>query len=346
MLIGCTTVLALPTFMLCQARTAMTRRPWRTWAIALLSITLPAVAMAQAYPSRSVRVLVGVPPGGTNDVVARLVSQKLSAQLGQQFVVENRGGAGGNIAGEIVAKSPPDGYTIYMASVGAIAINPSFYPNMPYDTLRDLAPISQLTSVPQLLVVHPSVPANDVKQLIAYARAKPGQLNFASGSSGSAIHLAGEMFKTMAGLSMVHIPYKGSNPAMLDLLAGRVSLMFDQIVTSLPLVQQGKLRALGVTTLQRSPIAPDIPTIAEAGLPGYEISTWHGLFAPGATPRDIVNRLSSEAAKALQSKDIHEKYLALGADPVSSTPEQFAAYLKSDIAKWAKVIKDSGAKLD
>jgi len=323
----------------------MNLRLCRAFIIASLTVAMPGLALAQAYPTKSIRMLVGVPPGGTNDIVARLVSQKLSTQLGQQVIVENRAGASGNIAGEIVVKSPADGYTIYLGSVGAMAINPSFYPNMPYDTLRDFAPISQLTSVPQLLVIHPSVPANDVRQLIAYAKARPGQLNFASGSSGSAIHLAGELFKSMAGVSMVHVPYKGSNPAMIDLLAGRVSLMFDQIVTSLPLVRQGKLRALGVTTLKRSPVAPDIPTIAEAGLPGYEISTWHGLFAPAATPRDIVNRLSSETAKALQSKDISEKFLAQGADPVASSPEQFATFLKAEIAKWAKVIKESGAKL-
>ena len=324
----------------------MSFRLWRTRAIVSLLVAIPALASAQSYPSKSIRMVIGVPPGGTNDVVGRLVAQKLSTQLGQQVLVENRAGAGGNIGGEIVVKSPPDGYVIYLGSIGTMVINPSLYPNMPWETLRDFAPISRLTSVPQLLIVHPSVPARNVRELIAYAKARPGQLNFASGSTGSAIHLAGEVFKSMAGVDMVHIPYKGGGPALIDLLAGQVSLMFDQIVTGLPPVRQGKLRALGVTTLGRSPVAMDIPTIAEAGLPGYDVTTWHGLFAPAATPRDIVNRLSSETAKALQSKDISEKFLALGADPVASTPEQFIAFLKAELAKWAKVVKESGAKLE
>jgi len=324
----------------------MTLRLCRAFIIVSLIVAMPCVALAQAYPTKAIHLIVGVPPGGTTDVIARLISPKLSAQLGQQVIVENRAGAGGNIGAEFVVKSPPDGHTIYLGPIGTMSINSSLYPHMTWDTLRDFAPISQLTSIPQMLVVHPSVPANDVGQLIALAKSRPGQLNFASASAGSATHLAAELFKSMSGTNIVHIPYKGSGPAMIDLLGGQVSMMFEQIVTALPPVRQGKLRALGVTTLKRSPVAMDIPTIAEAGLPGYDVTTWHGLFAPAATPRNIVNRLSNETAKALQSKDINEKFLAQGADPVSSTPEQFVAFLKVEIAKWAKVVKESGAKLE
>jgi tripartite-type tricarboxylate transporter receptor subunit TctC len=270
----------------------------------------------------------------------------LGEQLGQQFVIDNRGGAGGNIGAEAVAKSPPDGYTLFLATIGTMAINPNLYSKMPFDTLRDFAAISQLTSMPQLLVVHPSVPAKSVKELIAYAKSHPGHLNFASGGSGTAIHLAGELFKSMANVDMVHIAYKGSSPAMTDLLGGQVSLMFDQILTALPHVQSGKLRALAVTTAKRSRAVPQIPTIAEAALPGYAVTTWHGLLAPAGTPRETVDRLSTETAKALQSAEILDRFATQGVEPVSSTPEQFAAMMKSELEKWRKVILASGTKLE
>ena len=304
------------------------------------------LAQAQAYPVKPVRLIVGVPPGGTTDVVARLVGQNLTEQLGQQVVIENRGGAGGNIGAEIVAKAPPDGYTLFLATIGTMAINPSLYAKMPFDTLRDFAAISQLTSMPQMLIVHPSIPAKNVKELIAFGKANPGKLNFASGGSGTAIHLAGELFKTMAGVEMVHIAYKGSGPAMTDLIGGQVSLMFDQILTALPQTQSGKVRALAVTTAQRSPAAPSIPTLAEAALPGYHVTTWHGLLAPAGTPKEIVTRLSTETAKALQHADIRAKFASQGVDPVSSTPDQFAAMMKIEIEKWRKVIAVSGTKLE
>lgn len=313
---------------------------------ALAAIAAHAPAGAQVYPQKPVRLVVGVPAGGTTDVVARLVGQKLGEQLGQQVVIENRGGAGGNIGAELVAKAPPDGYTLFLATIGTMTINPSLYSKMPFDTLRDFAAISQLTSMPQLLVVHPSVPVKTVKELIAYAKSRPGQLNFASGGAGTAIHLAGELFKTMAGVDMVHIAYKGSAPAMTDLIGGQVSLMFDQILTSLPHAQGGKLRALAVTTEKRSPAAPQIPTIAEAALPGYAVTTWHGLLAPAGTPRDVVNRLSGEAARALQSPDIRDRFASQGVDPVSSTPEAFAAMMKAELEKWRRVIAASGAKIN
>ena len=303
-------------------------------------------AAAQSYPQKPVRLVVGVPPGGTTDIVARLVGQKIAEQLGQQVVIDNRGGAGGNIGAELVAKAPPDGYTLFLATIGTMTINPNLYKKMPFDTLRDFAAISQLTSMPQLLVVHPSVPVKTVKELIFYAKSRPGQLNFASGGSGTAIHLAGELFKTMANVDMVHIAYKGSAPAMTDLLGGQVSLMFDQILTALPHVQSAKLRALGVTTEKRSAAAPHVPTISEAALPGYAVTTWHGLLAPAGTPREIVNRLSAETAKALQSAEIRERFAAQGVEPVSSTPEQFAAMMKSELDKWRKVIAASGTKLE
>jgi tripartite-type tricarboxylate transporter receptor subunit TctC len=306
----------------------------------------PQPAAAQNYPQKPVRLIVGVPPGGTTDVVARLVGQKLGEQIGQQVVIDNRGGAGGNIGAEVVAKAPPDGYTLFLATIGTMTINPSLYKKMPFDTLRDFAAISQLTSMPQLLVVHPSVPVKSVKELISYAKSRPGQLNFASGGSGTAIHLAGELFKTMANVDMVHIAYKGGGPAMTDLLGGQVSLMFDQILTALPHVQSGRLRALAVTTEKRSQAAPQIPTISEAALPGYAVTTWHGLLAPAGTPRDIVHRLSTETAKALQSVEIRDRFATQGVEPVSSTPEQFAAMMKSELEKWRKVIAASGTKLE
>jgi len=327
----------------------MLEQPWRhsgALLCALASIGVHGSASAQTYPQKPIRLVVGVPAGGTTDVVARLVGQKLGEQLGQQVVIENRGGAGGNIGAEFVAKAPADGYTLFLATIGTMTINPSLYSKMPFDTLRDFAAISQLTSMPQLLVVHPSVPVKSVKELIAYAKGRPGQLNFASGGAGTAIHLAGELFKTMAGVDMVHVAYKGSAPAMTDLIGGQVSLMFDQILTSLPHAQSGKLRALAVTTERRSPAAPQIPTIAEAALPGYAVTTWHGLLAPAGTPREVVNRLSSESAKALQSTDIRDRFASQGVDPVSSTPEQFAAMMKAELEKWRKVIAASGAKIN
>ena len=327
----------------------MARKKWFDLGVsicALAAISTHGPASAQSYPQKPVRIVVGVPAGGTTDVVARLLGHKLGELLGQQVVIENRGGAGGNIGAELVAKAPPDGYTLFLATIGTMAINPSLYSKMPFDTLRDFAAISQLTSMPQLLVVHPSVPVKTVKELIAYAKSRPGQLTFASGGGGTAIHLAGELFKTMAGVEMVHVAYKGGGPAMTELIGGQVSLMFDQILTALPHVQSGKLRGLAVTTGKRSPAAPQIPTIAEAALPGYAVTTWHGLLAPAGTPREIVNRLSSEAAKALQNPDIRDRFAAQGVDPVSSTPEQFSALMKSELEKWRKVIAASGTKID
>ena len=321
----------------------MKRRPELAMLCAALFV---APAIAQQYPQKPVRIVVGVPPGGATDIVARLVGQKMGEQMGQAVVIDNRGGAGGNIGAELVAKAAPDGYTLFLATIGTMTINPWLYKNMPFDTLRDFAAISQLTSMPQVLVVHPSVPAKSVKDLIAYAKSNPGKLNFASGGSGTAIHLAGELFKTMAGVDMVHVAYKGAAPAMTDLLSGQVSLMFDQILSAFPHVKSGKLRALAVTPEKRSPAAPELPTVAEVALPGYAVTTWHGLLAPAGTPRPVVQRLNAEAVKALQAPDLRERFASQGVDPVSSTPEQFAAFMKAELEKWRKVVAASGSKLE
>ncbi len=312
-------------------------------AVALATVTSGlSPALAQGYPAKPIKLVVGVPPGGATDAVARIVGQKLSEQLGQPVVIENRGGAGGNIGAELVAKAPADGYTLFLAVIGTMAINQSLYKAMPFDTMRDFAPISQLTSMPQMLVVHPSVPATSVKEFIAHAKANPGRLNFASGGKGTATHLAGELFKSMAGIEMVHVPYKGNGPAMADLLSGRVSAMFDQVVSSLPQVKGGKLRGLGVTTSTRSPAAPEMPTISEAGLAGYSVTTWHGLVAPAGTPPEVIRRLNAEVVKALNSSDVRDKFAANGVDPVSSSPEAFAAFMRAEIRKWSDTVKAAG----
>ncbi len=302
---------------------------------------LPA-ASAQGYPSKPIRLVVGVPPGGATDAVARIVGQKLSEQLGQPVIVENKGGAGGNIGAETVAKAPPDGYTLFLAVIGTMAINQSLYKDMPFDTMRDFAPISQLTSMPQMLLVHPSVPASTVQEFIAYAKKNPGKLNFASGGKGTATHLAGELFKATSGTDLVHVAYKGNGPAMTDLLSGRVSAMFDQVVSGLPQVKAGKLRGLGVTTATRSQAAPEIPTIAESGLPGYAVTTWHGLVAPAGTPREIINRLNAEVVKALDSAEVKQKFASNGIDPVSSSPQAFGDFMRSEIRKWSETVKAAG----
>ena len=301
---------------------------------------------AARFPDRPIRLVVGVPPGGSTDLVARIVGEQLGRQLGQPVVVENRGGAAGNIGAELVAKSPPDGYTLFLAPIGTVAINPSLYANLPFDTMRDFAAISQLTSLPMAMLVHPSVPARTPKEFIEYARARPGQVNFASGGSGTGTHLAGELFKMLSGVEMTHVPYKGNGPAMADLLAGRVLVMFDQISTALPQMQGGKLRALGVTTAKRSAVAPDVPTLAEAGLPGFDMTTWHGLVAPAGTPAEIIAKLNAEVVKALDSPEVRERFKANGIDPVSSTPQQFGALMQSEIVRWRDVVKASGARVD
>ena len=313
-------------------------------AVAALALALP--AGAQGYPSKPIRFVVPYPAGGPLDTVARLLSQKVSEAVMQPVVVDNKPGAGGNIGADIVAKSPPDGYTILMGAVATHAINPTLYASIPYDPVRDFTPITQVASTPNVLVVNPAVPANDVKAFIAHAKANPGKLNFGSGSTGSAGHLAGELFNAQAGVKMTHVPYKGAAPAMQDLLGGRIELMFDNLASSLAQVKAGKVRALAVTTAKRSSLAPELPTIAESGLPEFDISTWFGVFAPAGVPRDVADRLHAEFTRALAAPDVREKMLALGAEPVGNRPDEFAAYIRREAEKYARVIKASGAKVD
>ncbi|MEO8347027.1 MAG: tripartite tricarboxylate transporter substrate binding protein [Betaproteobacteria bacterium] len=304
------------------------------------------MAWAQAYPSKPIRIVVPFPAGGTTDVLARAVAQKLNESLGQPAVVDNRPGAGGNIGAELVAKSAPDGYTLLMGTVGTHAINPSLYPRMPYDHVRDFAPVILVAGVPNVLVINPGLPVNSVQELIAYAKANPGKLNFASSGNGTSIHLSGELFRTMAGVQMTHVPYKGSAPALQDLVGGQVQLMFDNLPSSLALIKAGKLKALAVTSLARAAALPDVPTLAESGLPGFEASSWFGLLAPAGTPPAAIATLNADVAKWLASPDARERLLAQGAIAAGGTPEDFARHIAAETAKWQKVVKESGAKVD
>jgi tripartite-type tricarboxylate transporter receptor subunit TctC len=304
-------------------------------------------AAAQSYPSKPIRLVVPYPPGGPLDIMARAIGQKLTEAWRQPVVVDNRAGAGGNIGADLVAKGPADGYTLLMGAVATHAINSTLYGNVPYDPVKDFAPVAMVAQVPNILVVNPSVPARSVRELIELARARPGYLKFGSGSTGSIGHLAGELFNTMAGVKMVHIPYKGGAPAMADLLAGQVQLMFDNLANALPNVKAGRLRALAVTTLARSPAMPELPTIAESGLPGFDLSTWFGVMAPAGTPPEIVSKLNAEIARALSAKDMRERLEKMGAEPpINNTPEHFAAFIRTEAAKYAKVVKDSGARVE
>jgi tripartite-type tricarboxylate transporter receptor subunit TctC len=312
------------------------------YATALLATAEP--VLAQSYPAKSVRVIVPSAPGGSVDTLGRLVAQKLSASLGQPFVVENRSGSGGVVGTEVVAKAAPDGYTLLMAYHSHI-INPSLYPKLPYDTIKSFSPITQVAVQPQMFNVHPTLPAKSVKELIALAKARPGQLLFGSAGSGSGGHLANEIFNSMAGIKMTHVPYKGSAPALIDVIAGNTQLMVATLITSLPFVRSGRLRALGVSSVKRSPVLPDVPTIAET-LPGYECVVSYFLLAPAGTPDDIIARLHTESAKALKQPDVVERLARDGADPVGNTPQQTARYITAEIDKWGKAVKASGAKAD
>jgi len=314
------------------------------WA-AIAALVFAATAQPQDYPAKPIRVVVPFPPGGGTDLMARTVVQKLGESLGATIVIDNRGGAGGTIGTELVAKSPPDGYVLLVVSASH-AINPGLYRKLPYDSVRDFTPVTMLTSGPGLLVVHPSVPVRTVKEFIALARSRPGQLNYASAGIGTPPHLAGELFKTLAGVDIVHVPYKGNGPAYTDLIGGHVSVMFPTIPTAIPHVRAGKLRALAVTTRSRTAITPELPTISESGVPGYDVSSWYGLLAPAGTPAATVARLQREIVKVLRLPDVSEKLMAQGLDLVGNTPEEFAAILKSEIAKWAKVVTASGARVD
>lgn len=310
---------------------------------ALLTSTLPAMAQPAPWPTKPVRIVVTFPPGGAPDTLARLLADKWSA-LGQPVTVDNKPGAGGNIGADMVAKSPADGATLVLGTVGTHAINASLYAKMPYDNLKDFTPISFLASTPNLLVLNKAVPANNVQELVALAKREP--LAFGSSGSGTSIHLSGELFNTLAGVKMQHVPYKGRAQAIPDLLGGRIAMIFDNMPSALPLVKSGELKALGVTSAKRSPAAPDIPTIAEAGLPGFEATSWFALLGPAGMPREVQLRINQEVARVLALPDVKEKLATLGLDPNPGTPEALTAVMQSETAKWAKVVKESGAKLD
>jgi tripartite-type tricarboxylate transporter receptor subunit TctC len=305
---------------------------------------LSTAALAQTYPAKPVRIVVGYPPGGPTDVIARTVAQKLTIALGQQVIVDNRPGASGMIGAEQVVKAAPDGYTLLTVPI-TYAVTPSVYPKMPYDAEKDLAPVALVAASPFILVVHPTLPVKTVKELIALAKSRPGQINYASASTGGMPHLAGELFNMMTGVKLTHIPYKGAAPATVDLLAGQVSLMFNNMLSAMPLVKANKLRAVAVTSLKRSAAIPELPTIAEM-VKGFEASGWYGAFAPAATPKDIIAKLNAEINKLMRLPDVAQRLAGDGVEAASMTPAEFGAYLHSEIAKWGKVVKISGATVD
>lgn len=309
----------------------------------VIAAALPPASHAQEYPTRPVRFVVPFAAGGGGDIVVRAVAQKLTERLGQSVVVDNRSGAGGNVGTEIAARSPADGYTLLMANVAPMAINVSLHRKLPYDPIKDFTPITLLARFPNVLVVHPSVPAGSIKELVALARWKPGRLTYASAGSGSTTHLSAELFKSLAGIDLVHVPYKGGGPALIDLVAGQVTLYFGSMPASLPHIRSGRLRALGVTSPQRSAAAPDIPSVAESGFPGFDAVTWIGAVAPAGVASSIVKRLNAEIVQIMSLPDVRERLSALGAEPVTNSPDQFAAYIGSEIKKWAGVVKASGA---
>ncbi|TMH44751.1 MAG: tripartite tricarboxylate transporter substrate binding protein [Betaproteobacteria bacterium] len=313
-------------------------------ACALAALAIPAPAHAQVYPARPLRMIVAYPPGGGTDIVGRMLAQKLGESLGQSVVVENRGGASGNIGTELAAHAAPDGYTILMGNVAPNAINVSLFKDLPFDPVADFAPVSLVASTPNILVVHPSTPVRTVRELIALAKAKPGSLNFASAGVGSSSHLAGELFRILAGAEIVHVPYKGAGPAMVDVLSGQVQLYFATMPAAMPHVKSGKLAPVAVTSARRSHALPGLATIAESGVPGYEASTWYGALAPAHTPPAVIARLHAEIAKILADPALRARLADQGFEPVGNSPEEFGAYIKSEITKWGKAIRDAGIR--
>jgi tripartite-type tricarboxylate transporter receptor subunit TctC len=317
-----------------------------TLAAALAVTPYPSDAQAQAYPAKPIRIIVPSPPGDGSDLMARAIGDKLSAAWNTPVIVDNRTGAGGRVGAELAAKAPADGYTLIMGNAGSHGINAALYSDLSYDIERDFAPITQVMRSPNVLVVTPSLPASNVRELIALFKANPGKYSYGSGGNGSSAHLSAELFKSMAGVDVVHVPYKGASPALTDVIAGRVVMFIGNLPPAMPHIKAGNVKALAVTTAQRSPLVPDIPTLAESGLPGFETVAWFGLFAPAGTPKAIVDKLQAEVAKIVREPDIRERMAALGGEPVGNTPDQFAAIVKGDVAKWKKVVKDANIHVD
>ena len=312
--------------------------------VALIAAACALPALAAEYPARPIRMLVGFAPGGGTDTTARAIAQKMAASMDQQIIVDNRAGGAGNAATEIVVRAAADGYTILMGTIAALAINPTLYGNLPFDPIKDLAPVSQAVNSSNILVTHPSVAATSVKELIALAKSKPGQLNYGSSGVGGTGHLAGVLFDMLAGTRMTHVPYNGGAPAMVALVGGQIQLVFATAATAVPQIKAGKIRGLAATTLARASVMPELPTLAESGLPGFDANNWYGIVVPAKTPKAIIAKLNAETVRALGAPDLKALFLTQGLDPAPGTPEQFGAYIKSELARWEKIIKASGAK--
>jgi tripartite-type tricarboxylate transporter receptor subunit TctC len=312
----------------------------------IAALAAATVVSAQSYPTKPLKMIVPFPPAGSTDISARAVAARLGERLGQPVVIENKPGAGGNIGTDMAAKAPADGYTLVVGTVGTHAINQSLYSKMPYDNLRDFAPVVLLSTTPNVLVTQPGFPANSVKEVIARAKAKPGEMTFASSGSGTSIHLSGELFNSMAGTKMQHIPYKGSGPMLIDLMSGTTNIAFDNLSASMPHIKGGKLKALATTGSKRSPALPDLPTVSEAGLTGYDSTSWNAIYVPAGTPKEIVERLNRELRAILESPETRKFFAEQGAEAGGGTPEQLGAFTRAETAKWAKVVRDSGAKVD
>lgn len=322
------------------------RRQFLSAAGALLVAPRAAFAQAQAYPAKPIRLIVPFPAGGTADILARTVGQKLSETWSRPVIIDNRTGAGGNIAAEVAARSAGDGYTLFMGTVGTHAIHQTLYKKLPFDPIHDFTPIAYVAGVPNVVVVHPSIPVKNVQELIAHIKARPGQINFGSSGTGSSVHMSGELLKVMAGLDMTHVPYKGNPQAVTDLLSGLLTLMITNMPSVIPFIQSGRLRALAVTTRARSPALPNLPTMEEAGVAGYESSAWFGLLGPAGVPREIVTRINAEVVRILKIADVRQSLAGQGADPLFMPPDEFGAFIKAETAKWAKVVKASAAVAD
>jgi tripartite-type tricarboxylate transporter receptor subunit TctC len=317
----------------------------RAVAVTGLALCAAGAQAADPYPNRPIKWIVPFPPGGAMDSIARTLGEKLSTSMKQPVIVENRPGAGGTIGSNLVAKAAPDGHTIMIVSIGQ-AVNPSIYPKLPYDSGKDFEPVSLVGIVPNILVAHPSVKANNVKELVALAKAQPGKITYASAGNGTTVHLAAELFNSMAGVDIMHVPYKGSAPAVTDLMGGQVDIMFDSLSSAKPYVETGKLKALAVTTAKRSKAFPNVPTVAESGLPGYELSGWYAVFVPAKTPKPVVDRLHAELVKALKQDDVRARFALIGAEPVGSSPQELAATLKTETARWEKIVRERNIKAD